>query len=203
MIMERLEMDAFSDAQIASKLWLCEELEAIAPAHFKTAATLWVLGGWYGMLPFLLLVRGKLKIERVRSFDIDPEATRAANLLNNHWEIQQWMFRAFTVDVNQLSYGENDYGPEPDIVVNTSCEHFDSLAWWERVPAGKLVVLQSTDMPHEEHHHGAGSLEGMRALYGAGFEQIHFAGQKKFSYPDKSFRRYMLIGTKGCLEQLL
>ena len=34
----------------------------------------------------------------------------------------------------------------PNTVINTSCEHIENFdAWWEKIPAGMLVILQNND----------------------------------------------------------
>ena len=202
MSVEAVEMDAFADGQVASKLWLCEVLEShIAQGRAVSEAprpiNLWVLGGWYGVLPFLLRARARMPIGHIRSFDIDENATRIANLINKNWEIQQWSFRAITADVGELEYGSEKYGPIPDVIVNTSCEHFESMAWWERLPPGVRVVLQSTDMTHEEHFFPVNSLDEMKARFAGGLRELHYEGEKAFEYPDWSFRHFMLVGVKG------
>ena len=195
-----IEADAFADGQIGSKLWLCEELERLAP-RVSLPATLWILGGWYGLLSFLLMSRGALRLANVRSFDVDEEATRVANLLNKNWEIEGWRFRAFTKDANELEYEPSSFGPAPHIVVNTSSEHFGSLDWWRKIPPGKMVAIQSTDMPHADHLCAKRNLSEMKDIYAGGLSEILFAGAKEFSYPEWSFRRFMLIGIKGPHER--
>lgn len=40
-------IDATSQGQMASKSWLCDLMETLAPNY----GTVWVVGGWVGMLP--------------------------------------------------------------------------------------------------------------------------------------------------------
>ncbi len=81
----------------------------------------------------------------------------------------------------------------PDTVVNTSCEHMDP-SWFGRVPPGTLVAVQGTDMDHEQHGHAIGCLAHMRDLFP--MRETLFAGSLPFSYPDKSFLRFMVIGRR-------
>jgi hypothetical protein len=187
-MMERVSIcyDAFSNGQIDSKLWLCEELERV---NFKIYPTVWILGGWYGISAFLLLSRNKLEIKAVRSYDVDPECERIADKINNNWEIKQWKFKAFTKDCNTL-----DYTDAPDIVINTSTEHFDSLEWFERIPVGTLVCLQGNNMNHEDHFSIFENLSQFKKSFP--LSSILFEGEKDFVYPDWKFTRYMLIGIK-------
>jgi hypothetical protein len=181
---QKLNLDAFADGQIGSKLWLCEELERV-----------WTLGGWYGLASFLLFSRGQLRIKAARSFDRDAEACAVADQVNKNWEIQNWRFKAYTADCDLLDFRSTQYGPIPDIVINTSCEHFEKMDWWKNIPQGQLVALQSTDMDHPDHFAKVSSLGQMKERYRP--LRIFYEGYKVFTYPNRTFTRYMLIGEKS------
>ena len=183
--------DAWSHGQITSKLWLCRKLER---QYFGQKPVLRVLGGWYGLLPFLLLTRERMPIEHIRSFDIDKKATANANIINNNYEIDSWKFRAFTQDVDVLDYNGDQYSSRtPDVVINTSCEHMESNDWWDLIPDNTFIALQSNNLDHDDAilmH----SLNEMKEKYP--LNEIIFEGELNFDYPDKSFTRYMIIGIK-------
>ena len=41
----------------------------------------------------------------------------------------------------------------PNTIINTSCEHIDNFeTWYEKIPSGKLVVLQCNDYDEIEEH---------------------------------------------------
>ena len=182
--------DAFSSGQIGSKLWLCHELEKIP---LGKPQTIWILGGWYGVLAFLLLTRERMPITRIRSFDLDELANRMADKFNENWVWSDWKFKAVTKDAGSLDY-EGESGPPPDIVLNTSTEHFESREWFERIPKGTLIALQSNNMRHEDHIvnvHSAAELEALFPL-----TELLYSGELPFFYPSWSFRRFMTIGRK-------
>jgi hypothetical protein len=187
-MMEKMSLayDAFSNGQVQSKLWLCETLEEVN--HIPNP-TIWILGGWYGIQGFLLLSRNNIDIKEIRSFDADPECQPIADKINNNWEIQQWKFKALTQDCNTL-----DYTNTPDIVINTSTEHFDSIKWFDNIPSGTLVCLQGNNMNHEDHSSECESLDDFVKSYN--LTDVKYVGEKEFSYPTWSFKRFMLIGTK-------
>jgi hypothetical protein len=188
-MMEKISLcyDAFSNGQIDSKIWLCDELEKIINVE---NVKIWILGGWYSTTAFLLLSRNKMSIDHIRSFDIDPECQAIADRINNNWEIKEWKFKAFTKDCNKLDYSIEP----PDIVINTSTEHFDSLEWFERIPVGTLVCLQGNNMNHEDHFSIFENLSQFKKSFP--LSSILFEGEKDFVYPDWKFNRYMLIGIK-------
>ena len=187
-MMEKMAVayDAFSNGQVQSKLWLCEKLEEIN--HIPNP-TIWILGGWYGIQAFLLLSRNNININEIRSFDVDPECQPIADKINNNWEIQQWKIKAFTQDCNTL-----DYANTPDIVINTSTEHFNCMDWFNNIPNGTLVCLQGNNMNHEDHHSHYSTLDEFASSFP--MQSVKFIGEQQFSYPSWSFNRYMLIGTK-------
>jgi len=176
--------DAFSNGQIDSKLWLCRELEALGWNSEYTH----IYGGWYGILAFLLLSREKFKLGRIESFDIDPACQPIADMINENWVIKEWKFKAFTLDCNQGVRGS------PDLIINTSTEHFETMSWFDNIPTGTRVILQGNNMSHDDHYINSATLEDFILHYP--LTEINYQGSLNFIYPDWQFTRYMLIGTK-------
>lgn len=179
-----LNKDVFSSGQISSKLWLCEQLEKTG---WKSNTT-WIYGGWHGMMGFLLLSRGQFPVDRVRSFDVDPDCERIADTICENWVWKDWTFKAFTADCNELR------PHDADLVINTSTEHFDSMEWWNSIPLGMRVAVQGNNMPHEEDTNIVESLEDFKKIFP--LTTTVYEGQLDFNYPDWKFSRYMLIGIK-------
>jgi hypothetical protein len=176
--------DAFSNGQIDSKLWLCRELEALEWTSDYTH----IYGGWYGVLAFLLLSREKFKVGRIESLDIDPEAESIADMINENWVIKEWQFKAFTLDCNQGVRGN------PDLIINTSSEHFETMDWFNNIRPGTRVIIQGNNMPHDDHCVHSATLEDFISTYP--LSSIVYQGSLDFTYPDWQFTRYMVIGTK-------
>ncbi len=189
--MSQINFDAWSSGQIESKLWLCRELEKIS---IDKPQVIWVFGGWYGILGSLLLQRDRLPIDSIRSFDIDPKASEIADKLNKNWIVQNWRFKAFTLDVNKIIHTGSEFGKNPDIIINTSSEHFTSDAWFQNIPSGRKVVIQSNDMEHADHPRKLDSLDTMVRLFP--LSKKLFSGELEFCYPTWKFKRFMLIGIK-------
>jgi hypothetical protein len=186
-----LDKDAFASGQILSKLWLADSLERVIEVNgFDRELKILNLGGWYGILHFILKSRNKIKIKSWRSVDIDPDACAVADSINETWVWQNWKFKSITDDANMFRYREEEY----DVVINTSVEHIESNQWFDNIPKNKLVILQSNDMPHDDHVHNHKTLEEF--LDSFDFKEILFHGQKLFQYDDESFRRFMIIGIR-------
>lgn len=187
----KIHRDAFSSGQVSSKIWLCQELEKI---EFTKPLSIWIYGGWHAISAFLLLSREKLPISCIRSFDVDPECQEIADCIMENWIWQDWKFKAFTADCNMLNPLDHSYGTQPDLIINTSVEHFENPAWYENIPPGMLVALQSNNMVHGDHLSPYYTAEDFFASYR--LDPLIYNGQMDFKYPDWSFSRYMMIGRK-------
>ena len=181
--------DAFSSGQILSKLWLAEELEKViaaeaVPGPLSVAA----LGGWYGMMNFILRVRDRIKIDKFVNIDQDSDACDTADQLNEPWVWQQWQFKSRCADANQVDLSEFD------LVINTSTEHFQDHTWFDNIKLGTVVAIQSNDMPHDDHCGNHHSLEDVISQFPV--SRLCYSGLKKFTYPNWEFTRFMIIGIK-------
>lgn len=178
-----IDKDAFSSGQIGSKIWLCEELENL----FDRIDSIYIYGGWYAITAFLIQSRNRIKIKNIRSFDLDPRCESIADMINENWVYQDWKFKAFTKNCNEIE-------PDVDLVINTSTEHFESKQWFDRIPKGTMVALQGNNMPHDDHCATSKNLVDFCAQFSLSKE--FYRGQKDFVYPDWQFSRFMIIGEK-------
>lgn len=190
------DLEAWSDGQMKSKMWMIQMLEQYIPAEFNHPPTIWQLASWYAMPAFMLYVRNNIEIDKYRSFDIVPECEVIAESINNAWLIDEWKFKALTLDINEIDYSSpwKYHSLPPNIIINTSCEHMESKKWFENIPKGIFVVLQSTDMKHSDHHSRVESIDQLKKMYNLG--DYYFAGTLKIKYEQWSFNRFMTIGVK-------
>ena len=105
----------------------------------KFREDIWILGGWHGIAALVILTRGILNVSTIRSFDIDPSCENIADTLLNNWVWQSWKFKAFTRDCNTLDYKSREF-PTPSLIINTSCEHFDKMDWFDNIPNGEVII---------------------------------------------------------------
>ena len=175
---------ALNKNQIASKMWLAD---ALSESVGRELGNVLVLGGWLGVLSAVLLHDSRFAIVRIVSLDIDPRCADIALALNaTHSRVGKFSTR--TADM--LEY---DYESAPaDLVVNTSCEHVQRLdLWYERIPVGQLLALQSNDyFSCSEHVNCVADLASFRAQ--VPMREVLFAGERKF----RRYVRFMLIGRK-------
>ena len=211
-----ISKDAYSSGQVESKLWLCRQIEKLICD--QEAQTIWILGGWVGLLSFLLLSRERLKIKSIRSFDSNPICKKQAYIINNNWSWKDWKFKAKTIDCNELNYANKPLtdqsgdkakktdsedidsyrsfydSDKPSLIINTSIEHFKSNKWYLNIPNGTILALQSCDMKHEDHISLVYSEDEFKDQFQ--FTKLHYSGTLTFDYKTHSFSRYMLIFEK-------
>lgn len=188
----QVNKDAWSQGQIKSKLWLIEELEKITSNEKQK--TIWVLGGWYGLLSFLILTRNKIQPVKICSFDVDAESTELAKDINNNWLLDPQIFYSFTADCTQLNYNSTEFHGPADIIINTSCEHFAD-SWMDSIPPQTLIAAQSTNMEHVEHINKVNSLADFQNKFQNKFDVL-YKGELMFNYPNLKFNRFMIIARK-------
>jgi len=152
--------DALSWGQLKSKRWIIDELEKL---NFDLG-TVFLCAGWYATLAAMMFDTN-LKINKIRNFDVDESCASIAETINRHRVKQDWKFKASTLDIHELQYKDFKYTSHrydgskielidsADTVINTSCEHIGNFTeWYNKIPDGKLVVLQSNNYFDIEDH---------------------------------------------------
>jgi hypothetical protein len=193
--------DAFSHGQLKSKTWL---VDTVCSLDLNLGRT-WTLCGWIGTLGYLMLLKkSQLGLTQVRSFDIDECCASLADMLNKIENLNDWCFKATTIDVNELSYNSFSYHTKKhdltsqhlidtaDTVINTSCDHMGgNNTWWDRIPADKLIILQNNNW-HEngQHNNSVNTLDEFKRMYP--MDELLFAGELDCTL----YTRFMLIGRK-------
>jgi len=191
--------DCFSRGQLESKLWLVKELGKLK----VDLGTVFLCAGWYATLATLLFESG-IRIKKIRSFDIDDSCRSIAETFNSPWVKQDWKFKTITQDINQINFSMHTYNVKradgskcelsdsPDTIINTSCEHIENFQeWYDLIPDGKLVVLQSNNYYEiEEHVNCVRSIEEFAVK--APMDNILYSGELDLP----KYKRFMLIGFK-------
>lgn len=193
-------IDAFSKGQLDSKNWLITELAKLDIG----LGNVWILCGWIGTLAYLFNNSNhNMMYNNLRSFDVDDRCAALAEIFNKPAVIDQWRFKATTLDVNTMWYKDYKFPTlksdgtvryiqeSADTVINTSCDHMNNDTWWSRIPAGTLVVLQNNNfLEKDEHVNTVTSLEEFKNKYS--LTTTLYEGELDCSL----YTRYMLIGRK-------
>lgn len=194
-----LNFDAFSYGQLKSKHWIIEELLSIRNPYLGIVFN---LCGWYGLLPAMMF-NARIKAKKIRSFDIDESCWMIADQMNKTHIQDEWRFKAITEDINNINFEEhiwegwsnvaNDFikvTEVPDTIINTSCEHTNDV-WYEKIPHGKMVILQSNDYwAGDKHINCCFDYSYFSRKYP--MTNVFYEGQRAF----EKYTRFMKIGVK-------
>lgn len=197
----QIDNDALSQGQLQSKMWLINELSRLK----LDLGTVFLCAGWYGILATLMFEHG-LNVDEIRSFDLDPDVVEIADRFNRPWLTNDWQFKAVTEDIHNIDFNGHTWQAwsnandrlsapitdVPDTIINTSCEHIDNFAtWYDKIPKGKLVVLQSNNYEDVDEH-----INISKTLYdfavSTPMSQVLYSGELEL----EKYTRYMRIGFK-------
>lgn len=200
---KELNEDAFSLGQLESKHWAVEIMEDLRMVHKIDYGTVFILCGWYGILAAMMFY-AHLPILKIRSFDIDPDCFKVADAINKTNYDQDWKFKGVTADIFDINFERHSWQmwsisnkrmsykleDSPDTIINTSCEHTNS-SWFNNIPNGKLVVLQSNNfLEGNEHINCMTNLDEFKESFP--LTTTYYDG--KLGLPE--YDRFMLIGVK-------
>lgn len=187
--------DAMSLGQLVSKAWLINTLEKYHLTNNSHGKVWAILGGWLCLHAAYLSIRWNPA--RIYNIDIDPDAVRASEEINNHLVRDNWKFKGVVANTQELNTSDLTFttGGEhinitPDVVLNTSCEHMDNH-WFHTASNTQLIILQTNDNPdYHGHINPCENIQQAVEMYPMKF--IIYAGTMVL--PD--YKRMMLIGYK-------
>ena len=167
-------VDAHSNYQVESKIWLIERLINL-DKKFNNAI---FVGGWLGISAFWSVK--KQVMHKVTNLDMDEQAIKFSNRLNGFNNTYQGIVG------DASTHNFDDY----DLVINTSSEHMTE-DWFKKIKKGTTIALQSNDF-HDivEHINTVNNLRQLEEKYP--MSKILFSGVKDCD----RYNRFMLIGIK-------
>jgi hypothetical protein len=173
---------SFTRDLIASKVWLLAELARIAPS----VGTIYVLGSWYGNLGVLLLLDPAIKYKQLINVETDKKFLQASKRIHNHLGMRNTKY--MLKDANTLDYRQLG---QDGVVINTSLTDMEGQAWFDRIPGGTLVAMQSRDHDPGNAAHSTQDIVDRYPL-----SEIIYDGKLKLEDPETKYTRYMVIGIK-------
>jgi hypothetical protein len=197
-----IDGDCFSRGQLQSKQWLVEELEKLD----LKLGVVFLCAGWYATLATMIF-ESNIKVDKVRSFDIDPSCVDIAEVFNKPWFVDQWRFKSITQDIMDIDYNEHTWQywsnannrmsypitDSPNTVINTSCEHIENFEeWYDKIPTSTLVVLQSNNYYEVEEH--VNCVKDLKEFVASAPMDILYKGELEIKLAN--YTRFMLIGYK-------
>lgn len=193
--------DSFSRGQLESKLWVIQELKKLN----VELGTVFLCAGWYATLATMIFESG-IAVNKIRSFDIDDSCRHVAEIFNKPWYQDDWKFKALTCNIHEIDYDKHTWQfwsnannrmsypitDSPDTIINTSCEHIENFdEWYDKIPDGKLVILQSNNFFEvEEHVNCVKDIKEFSTM--APIKDLLYNGELELP----KYKRFMLIGYK-------
>lgn len=188
--------ESFYQGLVASKIWLCVELEKILDFNNFSKPSVKILGGWHNLLSFMMIVRKPKLYKKFDSYDKDPDSKPIADSINDTWvRVDDPRVYNHIMDVNDLDFSSEDRNT---IYINCSVDQFSSTEWFDSIPRNSIVVLQSTDIvddsPDWEIVQKTPNLHELKARYP--LSKLLYQGKKYIPYKETSYNRLMIIGFK-------
>lgn len=188
--------DFLSRGQVKSKLWMVTELAKIVEGSLGTVV---FYGGWHNFMAHFLY--DNFDVDKIYSLDVDKNVLDTCITLYQE-EHNADRFKSITCDVNKNTWNDKKlavlditrqttlYIPNVTMVINTSCEHMDNT-WFEELPSGTMVVLQTNDyFSNPQHSNCCENLQAAKEKYP--METFLYAGE----LDTHLYNRFMLIGIK-------
>lgn len=167
--------DSLSATQYQSKKWLVDQLAKQQDMLFPRIL---ILGGWYGsyLVPML---KETIRPDHIFLNDINPQVLKVAQKLHGDDHISYLQFDATDA---MTSF-------EPDIVINTSCEHMASYDMMLSCSPNGLFVLQTCDNTNDPGHINV-SRSTDEFIEKLGLTKIIWSGRQNLGHKN----RFMVIG---------
>jgi hypothetical protein len=173
---------SFTHDLIKSKVWLLTELARIAP----DVGTIYVLGSWYGNLGVLLALDPVIRYKQLINVETDKKFLQTSERIHDRLGMAntEYMLK----DANDLDYQQLG---RDGVVINTSLTDMPGQAWFDNIPAGTLVVMQSRDNDPGNASHSTQNIIDRFPL-----SEIIYDGELRLQDPETEYTRYMVIGIK-------
>ena len=173
---------SFTRDLIASKVWLLTELARITPR----VGTIYVLGSWYGNLGVLLALDPVVKYKKLINIETNKKFLQASERIQDHLGMDNTEY--MLADANTLDYRQLG---QDGVVINTSLTDMQGQDWFNNIPSGTLVAMQSRDHDPGNEAHSTQDIVDRYPL-----SEIIYDGELELKDPETKYTRYMVIGIK-------
>lgn len=169
---------SFSKDLVKSKEWLGDEL-----AKIKTKfGNVYVLGSWYANLSIIL--DKDITYHTLYNIDVNRTALEKGQALAN--DMGMVNVQSQHRNANDVTYNR------PTLIINTSVNNIENAGWFDNIPQGTLVVLQSRNNDPQAVNQ-CNSVDELVEQYP--LTKILFKDQLKLN-DGKPYQRYMVIGVR-------
>ena len=165
---------SFDRGLIFNKLWLIHELAKIK----HTFSTIYILGSWYGNLS-ILLARSDIDYKHIVNVDTDAKRVRQGQAIAKQMHVAD-RIEPMVADANELDYRQLDSN---GLVINCSIHDMPNSGWFDHIPRGVMVALQSrTDVDHDINSYA--------------LKTILYDGTKQLADPETEYTSLLRIGIR-------
>ena len=172
--------DSFAPDLVKSKTWLANELANIRTRY----DTIYVLGSWYGNMGVILFQERDIQFQRMYNVDVNRASLELGQELVKDLGLD---IQAVQANANYLNYNK------PSLVINTSVNNIENAGWFENIPQGTLVVLQSRNNDPQAVN-ACNSPAELAAQYP--LSRVLYMDKLRLSNKQGSYARFMVIGVK-------
>jgi len=148
--------------------------------------TIYVLGSWYGNLGVLLALDPAVKYKKLINVETNKQFLQASRRIHRVMGLDNTEY--MLADANELDYRQ--LGAD-GVVINTSLTDMQGQDWFDHIPAGTLVVMQSRD-----HDPGNAAHSTQDIIDRFPLSEIIYDGRLDLEDPETKYTRYMVIGIK-------
>ena len=127
----------------------------------------------------ILLDKSSIQYDHIVNVDRDAGVVRKAHRIARILNIDD-RIEPMVKDANRLDYRQLD---QDGLVINTSCHDMENRGWFDHIPAGVLVALQSRDDVDDD----LSAYDLSRTLY---------QGSRSAQDPETGYRSLLRIGVK-------
>lgn len=179
-------LEAFWKGQIRSKLRLIRLLSDFEDLQ-DDPMDIVIHGGWFSVMSSLFF-NSDIDINYIESVDKDPGCKEVSETINKRYLMSN-EFSSVTQSMEDYNYSF-----DPDIVVNTTCEHVDDdtlQKWFFRIPSKTYVAVQSNDFEELNDH--------INCVYDADelANKFDLEVLKKDCFVTPKYNRFTVIGWKS------
>jgi hypothetical protein len=173
---------SFTRDLIASKVWLLQKLKQIQQRY----TTMYILGSWYGNLAVYMTLQPTITVDRVINVETNVEMLDTSQIILDR--IGATNVKYMLADANKLDYRQLG---NTGVVVNTSLTDMQGQDWFNNIPAGTLVAMQSRDHDTGNAAHSTQDIIDRYPL-----TEVIYDGRLELKDPETEYTRYMVIGVK-------
>ena len=165
---------------VASKLWICETLKELKKTKFSTV---YVLGSWYGTMGYALK-QCNIKFAKIINVEQDQSKVNFTDALYKKLHINSENTWA---DANTVDFSQAD---AKSLIINTSIQDIVGTRWFDSIPKGPLIVLQSRNNSETGHP----DLKSFDELFK--LQETLYVNQREFTDPETDYLRFLKVGVK-------